>query len=93
MDKQTLQGLEQLNQLRLTDEQAQWVLGFFAEREQQAQALDAVDTNDVERMVHVMPMINVLRDDVVTKDYTRDELQEGAPEVMDGYWQVPRVAV
>jgi len=54
--------------------------------------LDAIDTEDVERMVHVMPLVNVLREDVASKDFSRDDLQADAPETMDGYWQVPRVA-
>ena len=47
--------------------------------------------NLVERMVQVMPIFTVVREDVVIKNFTRDELQEGAPETMDGYWQVPRL--
>ena len=42
-------------------------------------------------MVHVMPMTNVIREDVAEKIYTRDQLQEHAPEATDGYWQVPRL--
>ena len=30
-------------------------------------------------------------EDVQNKMFTRDELQQGAPETMDGYWQVPRL--
>ena len=44
-----------------------------------------------ERMVHALPIETVVREDVAKKIFTRDELQKGAPEVMDGYWQVPRV--
>ena len=53
--------------------------------------LNAIDTSNVERMVHVMPIMTVVREDIEKKLFTRDELQKGAPEVMDGYWQVPRV--
>ena len=33
----------------------------------------------------------ITREDVAKKLFTRDDLQKGAPETMDGYWQVPRV--
>ena len=42
-------------------------------------------------MVHVMPMKNVLREDVRSQPFTRDELMEGAPEHSDGSWLVPRL--
>ena len=42
-------------------------------------------------MVHVMPILTVVREDVEKKLFTRDQLQQGAPETVDGYWQVPRL--
>ena len=53
--------------------------------------LNSVNTDNTERMVHVMPLVNVIREDVSKKLFTRDELQSQAPESMDGYWQVPRL--
>lgn len=91
MDRETLKGLEQLNQLKLTDEQADDVLAFFADQLEERKKIEALDTSETVRMVHVMRMENVLRDDVARQDFTRDELQAGAPETMDGYWQVPRL--
>jgi Asp-tRNA(Asn)/Glu-tRNA(Gln) amidotransferase C subunit len=35
--------------------------------------------------------MTVVREDIERKLFTRDELQKGAPETMDGYWQVPRL--
>ena len=67
------------------------MLAFFAKQDEQTAALDAIDTENTERMVHVMPIMTVVREDVAKKLFTRDDLQKGAPETMDGYWQVPRV--
>ena len=53
--------------------------------------LEKIDTENVERMVHVMPVMTVVREDVVSQNFSREDLQAGAPETMDGYWQVPRV--
>ncbi|MBE6702368.1 MAG: Asp-tRNA(Asn)/Glu-tRNA(Gln) amidotransferase subunit GatC [Ruminococcaceae bacterium] len=91
MDKNTLLSLEKVNQLSLTDAQRDAVLAFFAKQEEDMAALNAIDTSNVERMVHVMPILTVVREDVEKKLFTRDELQKGAPETMDGYWQVPRL--
>ncbi|MBQ9778642.1 MAG: Asp-tRNA(Asn)/Glu-tRNA(Gln) amidotransferase subunit GatC [Clostridia bacterium] len=91
MEKETLRLLEGVNQLALSDAEKTDVLAFFEKRENDMAVLNAIDTSNVERMVHVMPIMTVVREDIEKKLFTRDELQKGAPEVMDGYWQVPRV--
>jgi aspartyl-tRNA(Asn)/glutamyl-tRNA(Gln) amidotransferase subunit C len=91
MDKNTLRLLEMLNQLRLTDDEKEQVIGFFSERDGKFEALDEIDTADVERMVHVMPVMTVVREDKVIKNFTRDQLQAGAPETDEYYWCVPKV--
>ena len=53
--------------------------------------LKNIDTENVEEMVHVMPMTNVLREDVRHQDFSRESLLEGAPERSDDSWQVPRL--
>ena len=91
MEKQTLLSLEKVNQLRLEENEREAVLAFFARQDENMAILNAIDTESVERMVHVMPIMTVVREDVVKKLFARDDLQKGAPETMDGYWQVPRV--
>ena len=91
MDREILRRLEMLNQLSLTEEEREYVIGFFERRGADAAALDKIDTSEVERMVHVMPILTVVREDVVSQPFRRDELQRGAPETDEGYWCVPRV--
>ena len=91
MDKETLRLLEMLNQLRLTPEEKEEFLAFYARREAGRAALDAVDTEDTERMVHVMPIPTVVREDVANQPFTREELQAAAPDAGEGHWRVPRV--
>ena len=91
MDREILRRLELLNQLRLTETEKEAFLAFYQAREQDAASLDAIDTSAVERMVHVMPLTTVVREDVVSQPFTREELQQGAPETDEGYWCVPRV--
>ena len=91
MDRETLRRLEMLNQLSLTETQKDDVIAFFAKREDDLTALEKIDTTNVERMVHVMPILTVVRDDVVSQPFSREALQAGAPETDEGYWCVPRV--
>ena len=91
MERETLRRLEKLNQLQLTEDQAATVLAFLAAQHKEIETLNAIDTDTVERMVHVLPVPAALREDVAEKNFERDDLQKGAPETMDGYWQVPRL--
>ena len=91
MDIKTLDRLQKLNQLNLTEEETAKILSFFETAAKDAEILDTVNTDNVERMVYVMPMTNIIREDIAKKLFTRDQLQEQAPEAMDGYWQVPRL--
>ena len=91
MNRDTLLDLEHLNQLSLTSEEQDEMLAFFAAREADWETLARIDTANVERMVHVRPMTNVMRDDVAVQPFSREDLLAQAPESMDGYWQVPQV--
>ncbi len=91
MERETLRRLELLNQLSLTEEQKDDVIAFFAKREADLETLVKIDTADTERMVHVMPIMTVVREDVVDQRFSREDLQAGAPETDEGYWCVPRV--
>ena len=80
-----------LNKLSLTEAQKDGVINFINDRENDAKELDAIDTENVERMVHVMPILTVVREDVVKQNFSREELQQDAPETDEGYWCVPKV--
>ena len=91
MDKEILHHLELLNQLALTEEEKAAFLAFYKEREEAWAELANIETEDTERMVHVMPILTVVREDVARQPFTREELQAAAPDAGEGYWRVPRV--
>ncbi|MBR2295928.1 MAG: Asp-tRNA(Asn)/Glu-tRNA(Gln) amidotransferase subunit GatC [Clostridia bacterium] len=91
MDYKELRLLEMLNQLSLSDAQKSEMLEFFEKRESDLVILNELDTESVERMVHVMPISTVVREDIASQPFDRDELQRGAPNAELGYWCVPRV--
>ncbi len=91
MEMDALVLLEKVNQLSLTEGERAAVLAFFEQAKNDSEQLNGIDTEQVARMVHVLPIDTVVREDVAKKLFSRDELQKGAPETMDGYWQVPRV--
>ena len=91
MNKETLKKLEMLNQIKLTDMQKEDVLSFFAKREADVHEFDRIDTANTEAMVHVVPIVIELREDVVEQMYSRKDLQAQAPQTDAGYFCVPRV--
>ncbi len=89
--RSTFSNAQQLNQLALTDDEETIMQGIFATMNESEKALQAIDTDGVEEMVHVMPMTNVLREDVRNQPFAREDLLKGAPERSDDSWQVPRL--
>ncbi|MBR6407166.1 MAG: Asp-tRNA(Asn)/Glu-tRNA(Gln) amidotransferase subunit GatC [Clostridia bacterium] len=91
MNKDKLDGLQQLNELCLTEDEQTVMLDIFDRMKVFEDRMQQIDTENVEVMVHVMPMVNVLREDRREQPFTRESLLEGAPEHTEDSWQVPRL--
>jgi len=89
--RSTFSNAQQLNQIALTEDEEKTMEGIFATMSEKEKILGETDTQNVEPMVHVMPMTNVLREDVRSQPFTRESLLEGAPERSEDSWQVPRL--
>lgn len=66
----------------------QYELGRIIEYFQQLQELD---TEDVEITSHVVPMINVFREDEVGPSLDREKVLANAPDRIEGFFRVPRI--
>jgi aspartyl-tRNA(Asn)/glutamyl-tRNA(Gln) amidotransferase subunit C len=53
--------------------------------------LKALDTRDVEPTSHAVPLVNVMRDDVVGECLSAEEALASAPDPADGHFRVPRI--
>ncbi len=53
--------------------------------------LKAVNTDNVEPLAHVLPISNVMREDVVVTPPGRDILLKTAPAQENGYFRVPKI--
>ncbi len=84
-------NVQQLNQLSLTEDEEKVMQDIFTMMNANEEKLKDIDTENVDIMVHVMPMKNVLREDVRSQPFTREELLRDAPEQSDGSWLVPRL--
>jgi aspartyl-tRNA(Asn)/glutamyl-tRNA(Gln) amidotransferase subunit C len=71
------------------------------EKQQMRRQLDAilgyieqlrrVDTTGIEPTAHVLPLVNVMRDDEVRPSYPADAMLASAPDAFDGQFRVPRI--
>jgi len=89
--RSTFSNAQQLNQLSLTDDEETQMQGIFEMMKSHEEGLKDIPTEDVEEMIYVMPMSNVLREDVRKQNFSRESLLEGAPERSEDSWQVPRL--
>ena len=53
--------------------------------------LQRVDTAGVEPTAHVLPLVNVMRDDEVRPSYPADAMLADAPDPRGGQFRVPRI--
>lgn len=53
--------------------------------------MNAIDTTGVEPMSHSVPIVNVMREDVVVQEQTKEELMANAPSKEDGFFRVPKI--
>lgn len=53
--------------------------------------LNEVDTTNIDPMAHPSPFFNVMRDDVVEYNNTKEELIANAPEEEDSFFKVPKI--
>ena len=86
-----LDSLQQVNELKFTDEEKKKMEKIFKSMEKKEEELSKVDTENTEPMVYVMPMTNVLRSDKRVQPFSREDLLSGAPQSTEDSWQVPRL--
>ena len=54
-------------------------------------AMNEVDTSDVEPMAHAIDIVNVMREDKVYYEQTKEELMKNAPDEENGFFRVPKI--
>ncbi|MCL1857988.1 MAG: Asp-tRNA(Asn)/Glu-tRNA(Gln) amidotransferase subunit GatC [Oscillospiraceae bacterium] len=86
-----LKILESLSKINLTDDEKNKASEFFEFWTEKFDMLENIDTENIEPLVTVSPLVNVMREDISNKMVSREKLLENAPEQNDGYFVVPRI--
>lgn len=53
--------------------------------------LNELDTKDIEPTSHVLPLNNVMRDDIPGQSIPRNDALKNAPEHTDKFYRVPKI--
>ena len=53
--------------------------------------MNEVDTTNVKPMAHAFDIVNVMRDDKVVNEVSREALLQNAPEEENGFFKVPKI--
>lgn len=87
----TVEHIAKLARLQLTEDEKKTyaehmtkIMGYFDE-------LAAIDTTDVKPMSHPLPIVNVLREDIVVEAPSHDVLLKTAPDREDAFFKVPKI--
>jgi aspartyl-tRNA(Asn)/glutamyl-tRNA(Gln) amidotransferase subunit C len=87
----TVEHIAKLARLQLSEEEKKTycehmtkIMGYFDE-------LAAIDTTDIEPMSHPLPIVNVLREDIVVPAPPHDVLLKTAPDREDAFFRVPKI--
>lgn len=91
IDKEEILHIATLSRLSFTDEELAEIGEHLDNTLERFRTLDAVDVSDVPPTAHVLPYVNVLRDDVPGEPADREELLKNAPETDGEAYIVKRV--
>ena len=54
-------------------------------------AMNEVNTDNIEPMAHAIDFVNVMREDEVYYEQSKEELMKNAPNEENGFFQVPKI--
>lgn len=87
---ETMEYLEILSQISLTEEEKQETAGELKKILDYMEKLEELDTNGVDPMSHVFQVQNVFREDIVEGEDQREAMIENAPQKKEGQYLVPK---
>ncbi len=91
ISKEDVRHVAKLARLELTEEETEKYSKQLGEILKYVEQMNEIDTTDVEPMPHAIPVYNVMREDVVKYEQTKEEMMANAPFEEDGFFRVPKI--
>lgn len=86
-----VEHVAKLARLELTDEEKELYTKQLGDVLQYVNQMNEVDTSNIEPMTQVVDFVNVMREDKVVYEQTKEELMKNAPEQENGFFRVPKI--
>lgn len=86
-----VEHVAKLARLELSEEEKEKFTSQLGDVLKYVEQMNEVDTSNVEPMAHAIDFVNVMREDVVKYEQTKDELMKNAPDAEDGFFKVPKI--
>ncbi len=88
-----VEHVAKLARLELTEEEKELYTKQLGDVLKYVEQMNEVDTSNVEPMAHAIDFVNVMRDDKVVYEQTKEELMANAPDEENGFFKVPKLGV
>lgn len=91
LTKEEVKHVANLARLAITEEEAEKFAEQLGKITDFAEQLNELDTTHVEPTTHVLPLVNVMREDVAVKGLDREVMMLNVKEQEDGQVKVPAI--
>lgn len=89
---QDVEHVAKLARLELSEEEKQKFTKQLGDILKYVEQMNEVDTTGVKPMAHAFDFVNVMREDEVAHEQTKEELMKNAPEEENGFFRVPKIS-
>lgn len=86
-----VEHVAKLARLELTEDEKELYTKQLGDVLKYVDQMNEVDTSDVKPMAQVIDFVNVMREDEVIHDISKEELMKNAPEEENGFFRVPKI--
>ena len=91
ISREEVERVARLARLELTEEEKERMIAQLDSILGYIDKLNELDTDQVEPTTTVIPMVSVMREDVVRPSLSQEEALANAPDREDAYFRVPRI--
>lgn len=91
ISKEDTKHVAKLGRLELSEQEVEKFSTQLGNILKYVEQMNEIDTTDVKPMAHPFDIVNVMREDEVYYENTKEELLQNAPEEEDGFFRVPKI--
>lgn len=91
IDDKTIDHIARLSRLEFKDEAKAIIKSDLERILDLVEKLNELDTDGVEPLIHMTEAVNVLRDDEVVEEISKEDALRNAPRKDSDYFKVPKV--